>query len=315
MNVSASAARPIQRFHLNLGFARRRRWLLVTATVLSCFFFLTALSRGGKVWILLTAGAALLCSFACGYAFRAFQQPFSPSLPHLKRHQYEQVWNSLAASRELAGLAAAGERGEEDLRRSVQSAVQNLVELARISQSDDVLEIGCGIGRVGRELAAHCKTWTGCDISRNMLGYARERFEGVGNVRFVLLGRGNLSVLESQSFDVVFATNMLGHLDEIDRWCYVEDAFRVLRPSGRLFIDNIDLESDAGWTMFTNDVSRFHELERPPYFPRFSTASEFVTYASRAGFQAIAVHRRQPLVVITAEKPCPSRQLSDAEDR
>jgi ubiquinone/menaquinone biosynthesis C-methylase UbiE len=309
VNVNASSTPPTHRFRLLADVVRKYRWLPAIATALSCLFFLAALPRGeSKFWMLLAGGALLLCSSAWGYSARALQQPFSPSLTHLKRREYEQVWNSLSANRELAGLAAAGEREEEGLRRSVQSAVENLLELARISRSDEVLEIGCGIGRVGRELAPHCKSWTGSDVSRNMLGYALERLHGISNVRFVLLGRGNLSEFESQSFDVVFATNMLGHLDEIDRWRYVEEAFRVLRGGGRLFIDNIDLESDAGWTMFTNDVGRFHGLERPPYLARFSTSSEFVTYASRAGFQAIAVHERPPLFVVTAQKPRPSPQ-------
>jgi SAM-dependent methyltransferase len=100
-----------------------------------------------------------------------------------------------------------------------------------------------------------------------------------------------LSELKTASFDVVFATNVLGHLDEIDRWRYVEEAFRVLRVGGRLSIDNIDLESDAGWKMFANDARNLGSTERPPYMPRYSTAAEFISYVTRAGFNNITVHR------------------------
>jgi ubiquinone/menaquinone biosynthesis C-methylase UbiE len=303
MSEVASSARHILDFRLHEGLAKVRHWLPMMAAGVSLAFFLAAAWWNKSFGLrLLAAGGSSFCFYVLGYSVRKHQQPFSPALTHLKRHEYEEVWNSLAATRELAGQAAAGEHEEAALRRSVQGTLRNLLELACISLADEVLEIGCGIGRVGRELAPHCQNWTGSDISEKMLSHAARRLEGMKNARLVLLQSGNLGEFAANSFDVVFATNMLGHLDEIDRWLYVEEAFRVLRPGGRLFLDNIDLESDAGWSMFANDAKRFRSVERPPYFPRFSTASEFVTYASRAGFEAIAVHKRPPLFVVTAKK-------------
>jgi len=73
---------------------------------------------------------------------------------------------------------------------SVQGCLRNLLDLAKISNTDEVLEIGCGVGRVGRELAAHRKNWTGCDIPGNMLSFATERLQGILNTRLVTLRSG-----------------------------------------------------------------------------------------------------------------------------
>lgn len=50
-----------------------------------------------------------------------------------------------------------------------------------------MLEIGCGVGRIGLELALRCRFWTGVDISANMLAVASERLSGLKNVRLTKL--------------------------------------------------------------------------------------------------------------------------------
>jgi hypothetical protein len=93
---------------------------------------------------------------------------------------------------------------------------------------------------------------------------------------------------------------MLAHRDDMVRWLYVEDAFRVLRPGGRICVDNVSLESDSSWNMFLYDVERYQFLERPPYMHGFSTSAEVSTYARKAGLEKIECHRRPPLVIVTA---------------
>ncbi len=46
--------------------------------------------------------------------------------------------------------------------------------MLHIAEDDDVLEIGCGVGRVGVALAPCCDQWIGADISSQMLEHAKK---------------------------------------------------------------------------------------------------------------------------------------------
>jgi len=284
---------------------RKHPWLPWVAAVASALVLATAILEGANpIWALLGASSLTCSSFIWGYSARAMRDISDwPPLSHWRRQEYSEVWDSLAGSMNDAAGAAAGETSESRLRNSAADSVRNLMELASVSMRDEVLEIGCGVGRIAKELAPHCKSWTGADISANMLAHASARLQGQENTRLVHLKSVGLDGIAENSYDVVYATNMLAHLDEMDRWRYVQEAFRVLRPGGRIFIDNIDLESEAGWSMFSNDAIRYREVERPPYMPRFSTAAEFTAYANRAGFVGVQSHHRSPLVIVTASKP------------
>ena len=283
---------------------RKHRWLPATSTLACTVAFCAIGLSSAHFYAQLGAAAALaFAAYVWGYSVRAFKVINYPSLLNLPRRQYAEVWDALAASPALAMRAACGHESERALRRSAETPLKNLTELAGVRSQDDILEIGCGVARIGLEIAPFCRTWTGADLSANMLACAAERLKGVSNVRLIKLQQVGLNELEANSFDLVYSTNMLAHLDEMDRWRYVKDALRVLRPGGRLCVDNVDLESDEGWGAFARGAEMAQELERPPYTPRFSTATELTTYALRAGFIQVQAHKRPPLVVVIAVKP------------
>jgi len=285
------------------SFVRTHSWLPLATTVLSAGLFVAALGlRSPLLWV--TAAGILLAitSYVYGYSARALKYVNAPWLEQYHRTQYEKVWDALAASSWQARWAASGEAAEAGLQRSAARAVGNILDLAKIEAGDDVLEIGCGVGRIGLELAPRCRFWTGVDISGNMLAVARTRLAKLQNVRLVKLDRAGLHPFEAHSFDVAYSTNVFDHLDKTDRWLYIREALRVLREGGRLFIDNTDLESDAGWNAFANGAGAFDDKERPPYTPTPATAAEYMTYARRAGFQQIQVHKRPSLLILTASK-------------
>jgi len=308
MGIKTGSGRPSMQGPSKLRSAassllREHRWLPPISTLVCASAFVAAVIKGGPLFSVLGSGAALVFfSYLSGYAARAFRTINYPSLLNLPRRQYGEVWDALAATPELAKAAACGHGGEGALRRSAQAPVKNLIELVGVRLDDDILEFGCGVARIGLELAPRCRTWTGADLSANMLATAAERLPGLNNVRLVKLQQVGLDQLESSSFDLIYSTNMLAHLDMMDRWHYVKDAFRVLRLGGRLFIDNIDLESEEGWAAFARGTESWQEFERPPYNPTPSTGAELSAYASRAGFVQVRVHKRSPLVIVTAVK-------------
>jgi SAM-dependent methyltransferase len=165
-----------------------------------------------------------------------------------------------------------------------------------------VLEIGCGVGRVGKHLAPRCARWIGADVSGRMLEHARATLVDAANVDFLRLTGFNLAGIPDASLDVVYCTGVFMHLDEWERFSYTVDAYRALKAGGRLYIDNFGLTTPGGWKFFM-DIARLAPDQRPPQISRASTGEELRTYAERAGFTSIRLRSGELWITLVAEKP------------
>lgn len=212
-----------------------------------------------------------------------------PTAPVLaRRHDYKAVWTALSDTEDEAKAWVQGSKDEAELLRTATQDCARYQRYLQVSPDDDVLEIGCGVGRLGSVLAPLCRTWTGCDVSPRMLEYAAKRLEVFPNVRFVEVSGYDLQPVGSESVDAVYCAVVFMHLTEWDRYSYVEEAHRVLRPGGRLYIDNISLTTDFGWNFFET-ARGFEPTERPPQIGSTSTPQEFEAYLQHAGFTSSLV--------------------------
>jgi predicted SAM-dependent methyltransferase len=114
----------------------------------------------------------------------------------------------------------------------------------------------------------------------------RRRLKGFTNVRIMETNGFDLSGVEDQSIDVVYCTVVFMHLEQWDRYNYISEGFRVLKPGGRMLVDNVNLVSDEGWKFFEM-VRALPPSERPPQISVTSTPQELETYFQRAGFTDI----------------------------
>ena len=134
------------------------------------------------------------------------------------------VWDRTAATEVelfLAGLDAAWLRGE------------------------DVLEIGCGSGRLARRLRAAARSYTGYDIAAGMVEAARQRAGDTEGVRF-FVGDG-LTVppgAQDRQYGLVLAVAVFIHCPRAVIATNVQNAWRSVRPGGQLRLSVLAFHDD-----------------------------------------------------------------------
>ncbi len=208
------------------------------------------------------------------------------------RGDYKSIWNSLSGSKQDAYLYVSGYTDEDKFHQDAEDTVEILGETVGVRPDDVFLEIGCGVGRVGRVLSPFIKEWVGCDVSANMLRLAGRRLLGLQNTRLHEVSGYDLQPVPDASVDVVYTTVVFMHLEEWDRYNYVLEAMRVLKPGGRFYCDNVDLASPAGWAVFEESRLSFPPKERPAQISKCSTQPEIETFLKRAGFEDVHVAGR-----------------------
>ncbi len=204
---------------------------------------------------------------------------------------YREFWNAMAKDRQGAYLAVAGEpfgepATEESLSRHGADTARIIGDVLEIGPEDGVLEVGVGVGRLAEHLAPRCGSFTGMDVSDNMIKVARERLSGMANVELRAHGQSDLSPFPDGSFDKVYFQVVLIHLDREDAYHYMRETLRVLRPGGRAWFQFYNLLHDGGFKEFEFAVNYMVEKGgKTRGRVHCYTASEVRRLVEKAGFR------------------------------
>lgn len=207
-------------------------------------------------------------------------------LDRISRSQYKQAWNRVSTSENEAKVAVSGTVDEKLNRDSAGYHVGILEKYVQVRKNDVILEIGAGFGRLGAALAPLCREWIGTDVSDNMVRHMRRRLAGHPNTRMVVTNGFDLASIPTASVDLVYSVVVFMHLEEWERYGYVLEGFRILKPGGRMLIDSVNLLSDLGWKIF-EEHRAVPPSKRPPNMSKPSTPQEQEIYFRRAGFTDI----------------------------
>jgi ubiquinone/menaquinone biosynthesis C-methylase UbiE len=101
--------------------------------------------------------------------------------------------------------------------------VDEACEAAGIGPGSAVLEIGCGTGQLTRSLVARELRVTALEPGGQLLARARDRLDGVGDVRFVN-ARMEDALLPAARYDAVFSASAIHWVDPDVSWRKAADA-------------------------------------------------------------------------------------------
>lgn len=185
------------------------------------------------------------------------------------------------------------------------------------SSSSDVVELGCGCGRIARALRDPSwdrwfeGTYVGVDIDREMIEYCRENFPA-GRFEFVLsphksatYSSDNLcvasetawdfSIAAPESKDFVYSISLFSHLLEAEVFDYLRETYRILRPGGVMYMTFFCLEYVELGRRWTFEHRRGNAYLESEQYPEAAVAyhEAFMTeLATNCGFREVTVAPR-----------------------
>lgn len=160
---------------------------------------------------------------------------------------YEREWNLFGRGEDKAikNILNVEDKDTFDLRGE-----QHANELKRLIEPNFVvLDLGCGIGRVEKFLAPHCKEIHGVDVSEKMLKLARKNVT-YENVYFHKNNGRDLSIFPDKKFDFVFSIAVLQHIEKEDAIFYLMEIYRVLKANGKAYLQFPNLLCDYNLRSF-----------------------------------------------------------------
>jgi SAM-dependent methyltransferase len=153
--------------------------------------------------------------------------------------------------------------GGGDFERTGREFLGYFSELGGLEPGHDVLDVGCGVGRMAVPLLDHLDadgSYAGFDVGREMVRWCQKRITArradfkftwapVYNRKYNPFGTTSGAEYRfpypDDSFDFVFATSLFTHLMLPDAAHYLREIARVLRPTGKCLLTFFILRPEA----------------------------------------------------------------------
>ena len=113
--------------------------------------------------------------------------------------------------------------------------IDKVLQIYEPGPEERVLDLGCGWGTFCWVLGPRVAEMVGVDFSRKSIDLCERKLAGsaLEGVSFLCADARDTG-LEAESFDLVIAADLVEHLYPEDSQAVVVEAFRVLKPGGRL---------------------------------------------------------------------------------
>ena len=142
------------------------------------------------------------------------------------------------------------------------------------------LEIGCGIGRMTKHLAAIFGEVHSTDVSGEMIRQAKERLRDLPNVHLHETSGVDFAALPDDYFDVAFSAYVFQHVpSKAVIESNIRDAYRVVKPGGIIRIHTNGVEAQS-----------YTEAAKDTWSGATFTESETRNLAKELGAQLISVY-------------------------
>lgn len=124
-----------------------------------------------------------------------------------------------------------------DIGRKAADEVAGFAEAHGLALGDaDVLEFGCGCGRVARHLLARRPRLQGCDVNPRLVAWCDENLPG----RYQVNAAAPPAPFPDRSFDLVYALSVFTHLTDEAARAWLKDLARLVRPGGLAMLTFFD---------------------------------------------------------------------------
>ncbi|MBS4203407.1 class I SAM-dependent methyltransferase [Lederbergia citrea] len=184
--------------------------------------------------------------------------------------------------------------------------LKKMVEIARATGKEEVLDVATGGGHTANAFASFVKSVTASDLTQEMLSTAENFIKGNGhlNVVFVEADAEKLP-FPDETYDIVTCRIATHHFPNIEN--FTKEVYRVLKNGGQFLLnDNVAPENDE-YDKFYNTVEKMRDYSHYRAWKK----TEWLQLLELNGFEIQELYRFEKLFEF--ESWCDRMHLTDTE--